>query len=148
MSKEKITSNYRPITYPPVMWKILTAKKRPIQHLYITYHFQKSKIRGTYDLLNVDKHILKVSKRWKIVAMAWIDHEKANDMVPQSWIIEYLKMYRISDKVIKFIIKAMKNFKVELTTREKRGNQGRHLPGKFTLAITICNSIVAAQLYT
>ena len=37
-------------------------------------------------------------------------------MVPQTWIIEYLKMFKISDKVVDFI---MKNYKVELTGGEK-----------------------------
>ena len=36
-------------------------------------------------------------------------------MVLQSWIIDSLKMYEISDKVIKFSMEAMKNWKVELT---------------------------------
>ena len=30
--------------------------------------------------------------------MAKINDKKAHDMVPQSWIINYLKMYKISDK--------------------------------------------------
>ena len=47
--------------------------------------------------------------------MAWIDNKKAYDMVPQSWIIKCLKMYKISDEVINFIDKSMKTMKVELT---------------------------------
>ena len=35
--------------------------------------------------------------------MAWIDDKMAYDMAPQSWIINYLKMNKISDKVINFI---------------------------------------------
>ena len=31
--------------------------------------------------------------------MAWIDSKKAYDMVPQSWIINCLKMYKISFKL-------------------------------------------------
>ena len=46
--------------------------------------------------------------------MAWIDYKKAYDMVPQSW-INYVKMYKISDKVINFIDKTMKTWRVELT---------------------------------
>ena len=37
--------------------------------------------------------------------MAWIDRKKAYDMVPQSWIINYLKMYKISHEIINFIEK-------------------------------------------
>ena len=37
--------------------------------------------------------------------MAWIDNKKAYDIVPQSWIINCLKMYKISQEVINFIEK-------------------------------------------
>ena len=39
----------------------------------------------------------------------------ANYMVPQTWIIEYLKMYRISDEFINFILEAIETWKVELS---------------------------------
>ena len=38
-------------------------------------------------------------------------------MVPQSWKINYLKMYKISHEVINFIEKTMKTWRVELTGR-------------------------------
>ena len=47
--------------------------------------------------------------------MAWINYKKAYDIVPQSWIINPLKMYKISDEVINFIEKTMKTWRVELT---------------------------------
>ena len=47
--------------------------------------------------------------------MALIDYKKAYDIVPQSWIINCLKMYQISDEVKNFIEKTMKTWKVELT---------------------------------
>ena len=47
--------------------------------------------------------------------MAWIDYKKAYDMVLQSWIINCLKMYKISDEVINFTKKTMKTWRVELT---------------------------------
>ena len=40
-------------------------------------------------------------------------------MVSQSWIIDSPKLYEISDKVIKFIEKATKNWKVDLTAGGK-----------------------------
>ena len=40
-------------------------------------------------------------------------------MVPQSWIINCLKMYKISDEVINFIGKTMKTWIVKLTSRGK-----------------------------
>ena len=51
--------------------------------------------------------------------MAWIDYKKAYDMFPQSWIINCLKMYKISDEVINFIEKTMKTWRVELTAGGK-----------------------------
>ena len=51
--------------------------------------------------------------------MAWIDYEKAYDMVPQRWILYCLKMYKIPDEIIKFIDKIMETLRVELTVRWK-----------------------------
>ena len=48
--------------------------------------------------------------------MAWIDNKKAYDMVPQSWIINSLKMYKISHEVINLIEKTIQTWRVELTT--------------------------------
>ena len=39
----------------------------------------------------------------------------AYDMVPQDLLIECLKMYKISEKVIKFITKTMKSWKMKST---------------------------------
>ena len=39
-------------------------------------------------------------------------YKKAYDKVPQSWIINCLKMYKISHEVINFIEKTMKNWRV------------------------------------
>ena len=52
--------------------------------------------------------------RGKNVAMAWIDYKKLIDMTPQRW-IDSLKMYQITDKIIKF----MKNWRVKLIARGK-----------------------------
>ena len=49
--------------------------------------------------------------------MPWIDYKKAYDMVPQSWIIESLKMNKISDKIINFILNSMENWRVEFIAR-------------------------------
>ena len=47
--------------------------------------------------------------------MAWIDYKMTYDMVPQSWIINCLKMFKISQEVINFIEKNMKNPRVDVT---------------------------------
>ena len=72
--------------------------------------------RGTAELLFIDQHILNESKtRRKNLAMAWIDYKKTYDMLPQSWILHCLKMYKISHEVINFIEQTMKTWRVELT---------------------------------
>ena len=61
------------------------------------------------------QNILKeVKTRREKVAMTWIDNKKAYNMVSQSWIIECFKMYKISCKVLNFITKDIKNWKMEL----------------------------------
>ena len=47
--------------------------------------------------------------------MARIDYKKSYDIVPQSWIINCLRVFKISDEVINFIEKTMKTWSVELT---------------------------------
>ena len=72
--------------------------------------------RGTAELLHIDQDFLNESKtRRKNLAMAWIDYKTAYDMVPQSFIINCLKMYKISHEVINVIKKTMKTWRVELT---------------------------------
>ena len=72
--------------------------------------------RDTAELLYIDQHILNKSEtRQKNTGMAWIDYKKAYDMVPQNWIINCLKMYKISHEVINFIEKTIKTWRVELT---------------------------------
>ena len=71
--------------------------------------------RETRDLQYIDKHIFKESKtKRKNLPYAWIKYKKAYDMVPQSWIIDCLEMYKISD-----MEETLKNWKVELVAGEK-----------------------------
>ena len=77
--------------------------------------------RGISELFYIDQQILNESKtRLKKLAMAWIDYKKAYDMDLQSWIINSLKMYKISDEVTNFIDKTMKTWRVELTAGGRR----------------------------
>ena len=84
--------------------------------------------------------------------MAWIDYKKANDMVPHSWIEDCLKMYKVSNKVIKFVTKAMKKKKKksEINSRMKNFSRGenpeRLFPGRCAFALPICNSNDATRL--
>ena len=129
MAKRKITliqkdprkgtapNNYRPITCLPMMWKILTAQLREEIYYSLTrrglFPDEQKGCRkgssGTTELLYIDQHTLNESKnRRKNLAMALRDYKKAYDMVPQSRIINSLKMYKISHETINFIEKAMK----------------------------------------
>ena len=101
LSKGTAPNNYRPITCLPMIWKILTAQIREEIHYSLTScglfpDEQKGyckESRGTVELLYIDQHILNESKnRRKNLAMAWIDYKKAYDMVPQSWLINCIKM--------------------------------------------------------
>ena len=56
--------------------------------------------------LYIDKHILNKGKtRRKNLATAWIDYKKAYAMILQSWIINCLEIYKISNQVMNFIEK-------------------------------------------
>ena len=61
-------------------------------------------------------------------------------------------LYIQNIKIIKFITKAMENWKVELSvgrqTRVKEKNPKRYLPGRRTVIIAICYRNDATQLYT
>ena len=46
--------------------------------------------------------------------MTWIDNKKVYDILPQSWILYCLKMYKISHEVINFIEQTIKTWRVEL----------------------------------
>ena len=110
------------------MWKILTAQIREEIYNLLTgdrlfleeQKGRRKRPRGTAELLYIDQHILNESKtERKNLAMACIDFKKAYDMVPQNWIINCLKMLKISSEVINFIEKTMKTWRVELTAGGK-----------------------------
>ena len=68
------------------------------------------------DLLFINKMILKeVRMRKKNLAVAWIDYKKAYDMVPYSWIVEYLRMVVVSEQIKHFLSESMKAWRVDLT---------------------------------
>ena len=103
-SKVNVASNYRAITCLPLMWKLLTGV---IAQIYA--HLDQEKLfpeeqkgcrkgsRGTYDLLYIDRAVIKVKSRNKNLAMAWIDYKKAYDMVPHSWNIECLDLFGVAE---------------------------------------------------
>eukprot|EP00795_Rhopilema_esculentum_P003517 gene3517-biopygen1669 len=117
--------NYRPISCLPLMWKLLTGIISGNVYTFLDENEMlpeeqkgcKRNSRGAKDQLLVDKTILADCKRrHKNLAMAWVDYKKAYDMVPHSWIIECLRLYRVSDNVVNFIERSMTNWKVQLTS--------------------------------
>ena len=110
--KEIAPNNYRPITYLPMMWKFLPTQIREESYYPLTscgFIPEEQKgchkgTRGKAELLDIDKHIHKEGKTWwKNYAMAWTDYKIAYDMIPQSKIINFHKMYKISDEIINYI---------------------------------------------
>ena len=123
-SKGTAPNNYRPITCLPMMWKILTAHIKEKIYYSLTSRGLfpdeqkgcRKGSRGTAELLFIDRHILNENKtRRKNLVMAWFDYKKAYHMLPQSRILHFLKMYKISHEVINFIEQTMKTWRVELT---------------------------------
>ena len=118
-------NNYSLTTCLPLIWKILTAQiKGEIYYSLISRGLLPEEQKGchkgtggTRELQYIDPHIFKENKtRQKNAAMAWIDYKKAYDIVTQSWIIDGLKMYKISNKVIE---NNMENWRMELTAGGK-----------------------------
>ena len=100
-------NNYRPLMCLPMIWKMLTVQIREEIYFSLTSRglfLEEQKgcwkgSRGTGELFYINQLTLNKSKtRQKNLAMAWIDNKKAYDLVPQSWIINCLKIYRISDE--------------------------------------------------
>ena len=98
------------------MIKIPTAQiKEGIYHSLNSRFFPEECCKGAeeqgmnYTLINT---FLRRTNRTKNVAMAGIDNKNVHDIVPQSWIIYCVKIYKISDEVIKFIDKTMKSWRV------------------------------------
>ena len=99
---------------------------------------------------NNNQFILNESKtRRKNPAMAWIDNKKAYDMLPQSWILHCLKMYKISLEAINFIEQTMQTWRVELAAgRRSIPETKRDFPRRCTITLTIHNSHDATELHT
>ena len=68
----------------------------------------------------IEQYIFKKSKTTrKYLAIAKINFKKVYNIVPQTRMIDRLKMYKISDEVIKFIEKTMTNWRMKLTAGGK-----------------------------
>ena len=125
-------TNYRPITCLPLMWKVLTGIIGDAMYEYLDNEKLlpeeqkgcRKKSRGTKDQLLIDKMILRNCKRRCTgMGMAWIDYQKAYDMIPHSWIMKCLDMFKVADNVRRMIKKSMKKWNTELMVNgTKLGN--------------------------
>ena len=125
-------SNYRPITCLPLMWKTLTGIISDAIYDFLDGEKLlpeeqkgcKRKARGTKDQLMIDKMILKnCRRRLTGLGMAWIDYQKAFDMIPHSWLKNCLEMFKVADNLKTLIGKSMDSWNTDLTANgEKIGN--------------------------
>ena len=97
--------------------------------------------RGINDQLYIDQLVLKEAKtRQKNVAMEWIDLKNVYDMVLQTWILEYLKIYKISDSH-KLHPEYHRKMEVGIDSRRTNPcwdkNPKQYLPKRLDLAIPI-----------
>ena len=113
--------NYRPIMCLLMMWKILTAQIKERNLLFAkklgiftqrTERMLQDNKRNRLSTIHQSTHPQGEQNKMKNVDIAWIDYKEANNIFTQSWIIDCLKMDKISDKIQKFIMEAMKNWKV------------------------------------
>ena len=85
--------------------------------------------RGTNDLLYIDRTVIKeVKSRNKDLAMAWIDYKKAYDMVPHSWIIECLDLFRVAETIKSLSVNNMETWNVMLCSGSSELDQGEIKP--------------------
>ena len=92
--------NYWPISCLPLMWKLMTGTVANSVYEYLEMYDllpveQKAcriNRRGTKDKLSIDKMVLNdCKKRHTNQGMAWIDYKKAFDLIPHSWILEFIR---------------------------------------------------------
>ena len=100
--KENTAENYRLVTYLQLMCKLLIGMTAEQTYKYLVHEKLlpdeqngcRRGIRGAKGNSFVDKTVLKdCRKRHTNLSMAWIDYKKVYDFVPDSWIIEYMKIF-------------------------------------------------------
>ena len=139
-SKDNARSNYRHIICLSLIWKLLTG----VIADQIYAHLDQEKLlpeeqkrcrkgsRGSNDLLYIDRAVIKeVKSRKKNLAMAWIDCKKAYDMVPHSWIIEYLHVFGVAENIKSMLVNSMEKWKVVLCSGNSELGGGEIKQGIF-----------------
>ena len=121
--------------------------------------------RGTERMPQVDQRHWRATLHWSTYSQRWQDETKISRNCedwqqkdirygPQSWIIACLKMFKISDEIMKFIEKTVKSWRVQLTAGRKNKQQKKKKTtkkkqtGRCIITIAICNSDHTTQRHT
>ena len=121
-------NQYRPITCLPTVYKLLTGIIADNMYDHLMNNNLVSKEQsgckrdcyGVKDQLLLNKTVTENAKRnGKNLFMAWIDYKKAFDSVPHSWIIESLKIYKVSPNIIQLIEEMMPKWKTTLNLKSR-----------------------------
>ena len=76
--------------------------------------------RGTRDQLLIDKTVLKdCRKRHTNLSITWIDHRKAYDLVPHSWVNECMEMFGIAENLRTLLQKSVQQWRLSLTANSE-----------------------------
>ena len=119
----KEANNYRPITCLPTYYKLLTLILTDNIYEHVTKNDilpmeQKGvrrKARGCKDHLLLDRVITEDAKKKKRnMSVMWIDYMKAYDSIPHSWLIDMMRLYKIDENTINFIIKLMPSWRTRI----------------------------------
>ena len=124
-TKGNAVDKYHPISCLTLIWKLLTG----IMPEYLCSFLEEEKIlpeeqkgckrnsKGTKYQVLVNKAVLRDCKRRiTSLAMAWADYRKPYDMIPPSWISEYLELFGVAANTKKFIVNSMNKWELELTS--------------------------------
>lgn len=164
-SKDQETENpakYRPITCLNNLYKLITASittliQQHCQDNNIIYEEQKGSrpnTMGCKEQLLIDEVITNQAiEKQRNLSTAYIDYKKAYDMIPHSWILYTLKLYKINSNIINFIEKTMQKWNTKLimnnqmisnTIKIKRGIfQGDSMSGLlFCIALNPLSTIL------
>ena len=153
--KGNTADNYRPITYLPLMRRLLTRVIAEEMYNYLEREKSlpeeqkgcKRGSRGTKDQLLIDKTALNdCKKRHTNLSMAWIDYRKAYDLVPHSWVNECMEMFGITENLRKFLQKSMQRWRLSLTANGQDLGEVNVKRGIFQGDVYRCCSMVLLSL--
>ena len=121
-------AKYRPIACLSTMYKIITACLANKLYAHCDEHKimaeeQKGSQKGSLgckEQLLIDMVVTKQACRYKRnLHMTYIDHAKAYDSVPHSWLISILKIYKVNKEVVSFLANMMSRWKTTLILSSK-----------------------------